>query len=805
MPNLKTLPATPLDWAPLIQQAQPYTALVANTDPVSGLVDLTYCGLKANLSDVLKQQPAGGLHSLAVFADTLVVDVQTINTAGLMLVVRNLDVSALAGQPLRISPAGAGSIAVQILVGGATGGSFTLGVAGVAGAPVTPPASSTALSATTYVASKGEPLSPLPPTTGNNLATLIGYSWTMNSLYAGFSAAASLMDQTGSALAQSTAQAMLAWVVACTANLGGSPQWPSDYAQLYNQAASLLVTLNVAPGAMYVPVLAQSYYSQHMSDIVSVIGSYEGQMQTLTTQQDIAQAIATVSASLQAVANDEVAPLQTQLAGISANIQSLYNDIIDLRSSFTLQTQRAHTAFEVLQEEITIDRITEQLSAELDLAMSVISLGFDAVKVYEGDSDGLKEAIKDSVEAIKGLVATIQAGESPDSDDLASQATELLQGQSALMQSVLQGRLLWQQAIDNATSGVLPTSLAAITIDPVTDWDNYIAGAEAAISSLERDIGSSAQNAADTYLATLKVLAGYGKAIGGKYVAYVAQLVQATVVIAQINAAQNVESRWQATVAQATSDAQKLAALKAVVQSRIQTVKRSLYLAWTNYADSYYYLNFQAPPRVISMDMDAAQLGAALVGVAEWVAQAVGNAPDGQHVRLPSSNAQIGLEFAILPAGAQATSGDVALLDQTADGGWSLTFSVPLGTSQLEGVLPNGGRCAIWISQAAFFLDGVTPNSKGNVIASVSTSGTYQNGIGAANAHTFVTKGLTGDYAYRTADGSVYSPWAIDTQVYMTPTPYTQWSIALAAGDGDPSTATRLRVALTVAYLSAAS
>jgi hypothetical protein len=114
--------------------------------------------------------------------------------------------------------------------------------------------------------------------------------------------------------------------------------------------------------------------------------------------------------------------------------------------------------------------------------------------------------------------------------------------------------------------------------------------------------------------------------------------------------------------------------------------------------------------------------------------------------------------------------------------------------------LPNNGHCAIWISGAAFFLDGVTPNSKGNVIATVATSGTYQNGVQPAPPFTFVTNGLSGNYAYHCPDNTVYSPWAIDTQVYMTPTPYTQWTMTLPPNSGDPRTATRLRVQLTIAY-----
>jgi hypothetical protein len=191
-----------------------------------------------------------------------------------------------------------------------------------------------------------------------------------------------------------------------------------------------------------------------------------------------------------------------------------------------------------------------------------------------------------------------------------------------------------------------------------------------------------------------------------------------------------------------------------------------------------------------------------LSGVADWVARASGSAPDGRHIQLPSVQATIDLDFAVLQPGVSLNGSDAVVVQQNSDGGWSLNWVLPLGTGQLDGVLPNAGRCAIWISQGAFFLDGVTPNSKGNVIATVATSGTYQNGFGPQAGHTFVTHGMTGNYAYRVADAAVFSPWTINTAVYMTPTPYTQWTMTLPPNGGDPRTASRLRVKLTVAYLT---
>ncbi len=445
------------------------------------------------------------------------------------------------------------------------------------------------------------------------------------------------------------------------------------------------------------------------------------------------------------------------------------------------------------------------LTAEIDTAMSVMSLGFSSFKAANGDPDGVKDSIAGSIEATQNLVNLIETARGSDGlDDLGREAIELLDGQQHLMSAVLNGRLLWQQALADKSGGVLPASLAAITVDPSTSWDNYMAAVRAEIGSLKRSLGSDGQDKADLYLASLEILAGYGKAISSKFVAYVSQLVQATVIIAQIKAARDVEARWQATKAQATSDGEQLAALKCLVQARANAIKRSIYVAWTYYAASHFFLTFADPPRILHVDMSAAEFGEALNGVADWVARAIRQPSGDGQVMLPSTHAEIELDFEILKSDSVQSRSDAAVLERAADGGWSLRWVLPLGTSQLNGVLPNGGNCAIWISKAAFLLDGVTPNAKNNVLAVVGTSGTYQNGFGPQGAHTFVTNGLKGNYGYSVPDQNVFIPWSIDAAVYMTPTPYTQWTMNLPPDGGDPRTATRLRVRLTVAFLTPA-
>lgn len=789
-----------IDSSALARQTSQYDSLVSNTDPVSGLVDVVFCGLNTSLSKVLTGLPAGRANSVAIFADTLDLDVASVKASGLILMVREVNISGLNGNPLLVETTGEGLF--QFLIGGVQGGTFSVATPGQPAA-VSPSVGIDPLNAVTFFQSvAGGALTPVP--SAGSVQDLVSRSWSLNSLKASYGAAAGLMDD-GSPDAIATALGMFAWVVACTSSLAtANLEMPSDYSELYNQAAALLVTLNVAPGAVFVPVLSGAFYSQQMDRLLMGLRDYESRMSTLDTQQDIALAVATVSAGLKDTAGFETAPLQVQLDNILANTKSLYDDIVELRGNFMRQTHTASTAFAVLGTAISLGNIKKKLSAELELAMSVISLGFDAVKTSEGDTGGLKDGIEDSAKAITNLIELIDAAQDGGAgDDLTSGAKELLESQQRLMGTVLNGRLLWEQALANRSGGVLPASLAGITIDPATNWDNYMAAAEAKLSILKRENSDSdAQDKVDTYLASLKILAGYGKAISAKFAAYVGQLVQATVVIAQIKAAGDVEARWADTQAKATTDAEKLAALKGLIQGRSDAIKRSIYVAWTYYAASFFYLTFTAPPRALHVDMNAAAFEDALSGVADWVARAIGSAPDGTHVQLPSTQAQIELDFAVLPPGASVSGADTALLEGTSDGGWLLTWVVPIGTNQLEGVLPNNGQCAIWISEAAFFLEGVTPNSKNNVIAVVATSGSYENGFGPQAEHTFVTKGLSGNYAYHVADQTVFSPWVVNTAVYMTPTPYTQWTMTLPANGGDPSSATRLRMMLTVAFLT---
>ncbi len=249
-------------------QTGPYTSLATVTDPVSGRVNVTYCGFSTRLSDIVDAIPPQGADTVAVFADSLLVDVARVKAKGLILMVREIDVSGLGGKPLLLDFGGGEGVA-EFLIGGAKVGTFTVASLTQPSTVIRPPAGTSPLAAATYYQhANGGGLAPVPGAGARGVQDLVSRSWAMNSLAAGYAGAAWLMDE-ASPDSHALAQRMLAWIVACTSRLATDDlQMPSDYAELYNQAAALLVTLNVASGAVFVPVLSSTFYSQQMDRLL---------------------------------------------------------------------------------------------------------------------------------------------------------------------------------------------------------------------------------------------------------------------------------------------------------------------------------------------------------------------------------------------------------------------------------------------------------------------------------------------------------------------------------------------------------
>src|SRR5271157_1758572 len=701
-----------IDWDTLNCKTNGFRALHAAKDRDARVDDVVFSGLRVKLSEIIGGFPSDGGNSVTIYADTLVVDSASFNACGAVVMARRIDLSAVKGDAISIGTPKRGKSAVaEFLVKESVGGQLRLTSGAQDGSlPFSVPVGDTPLQAVYYkVNEDGTSTHEVRKETGD-LQDLIGRPWALNCLKASFTAGCRLMTSQDAA-DREVAGSMLSWVVACVGTLGrDGATIPGDYAELYRQTASLLVTMNVTPGAFYVPVLSSEVYKDQAEMILKALERYEENSKALEVRSGIQEAVARVSDTLQGVAEDEAAPLKAQLVNIKENLANLSASIQSLRLQFDIQQIDAETHLEVMKNKIAQQRIRQFVDGFFKAVMGV-------VKVYKamcgkdmapGDAlTALADAGESAKEAYEAASAAL-----PDKR-LLEEAKKLMSLQEQLMTAFVAGKALWAQADSDQTVADLPQSLASVSIDPSLAWDNYIVRAENELAKLTGELGSgAAQEEAGQYLVSLKILARYGKAIDVKLAAYTSQLALGTMVKAQIRAAESARARWKDLESRAKSDEEKLAALKGTIQSRMDAIKRSIFAAWTYYKNAYFYLYFQEPPMAMDFDMETAQLREVFASASAGVARLLGDVPESQQVRLPNDNAEITFQFKILRKGEAGETGTETALLTPAEGGGraALTWSIPVGSGQLQGVLPDDGNVAIWIKDARFFVEGVKPN-----------------------------------------------------------------------------------------------
>lgn len=798
-----------IDWTKLNEKVQNWNSIVTAHDKACAIGEIIATGLCFRLSDLMEQMPAHGGSILCVYADTLIIDRLQFGSTGVVIVARCIDVSALGGLPLLIpAPKTRDTAIIQILYGQVIGGAlqFAFGVDGKKETLFSPPPGLDSLCASLMTLSASGAVTTVTVEDAESIADLTGHGLALNSLRASFAAATYLIDAPNDE-ARANGVAMLRWIVACTRSAGSVV--PTDFAELFNQAAALLVDAEVSIAAHFVPVLSNEFYSRQVSVLVSALASYEVKLRSLETADDIKKAIADIGGTLNVVTQDEAGPLAVDQRSISDNIKGLRDNIDELIVQFDLQAIQSGLLLTTLKSKAEDQKIRQFLDGVFNSVVATVKSGVNAVKIYGGDASAIGDVLSQLVAAVKSGKAAISAYKAPALEDrnLMSQAVQIMTIQEQIAIAFQTGAKVWSDAERGATND-LPRTLLSAKIDPDLAWKNYIVGAEAWFANLLRTIGDGTgsdpvKEAATNYLASLKILANYGHSINAMMATMAGQMARGAVVTTQIDAAKQAARRWQELAARSKDDSERLALLKSLVQSRMDAVKRSIFTAWRYYRESYYYLYFTQPLVTMTLDMDAATIKDAFAQVQQWVARLLGDAPSSEQIRLPNNEVDIVFRFPVVKATVGPTTMESALLTPEASGTKAmLTWTIPVETMQLKGVIRNWNTAAIWIKKASFILEGAEPNDQGNLIATVSTSGSYVNGYGPAKASRFVTKAMSGDFAYRPKTGEVYIPWQVEGEIYMTPSPYTQWKLMVEEGNGDLNAVTSLTMKLTVAYRS---
>lgn len=787
------------------------TIVTKNTQGV--VTDILFTGFDIKLSDLVNQFPNHGGSSLVIYADTITVDVPNFNAQGVILVARVIDISSLDGEswPIEILKDDT-SVAFECLlmdsVSNGSAASLSFVTTSHQNTPFfTAPTNATTLSVGEFMLCS-DGTTKISQTNANYVLDLIGKPYTLPSLFASFSYAVDQLN-IGNDKGMANAKSALRWI--CN-SIGGCGAIPDTHKELYSQASALLLMLNVPANYHYLGVLSADFYKKEIDNFIASIEDYNTNLLEIgkpsKTLEDIYTALANT-------ASTEKAPTHTELAQVSGAIRQLQSEISSLTQEFSTQLKLADTTYDVMIGSIQSAQITKFVKDGIKTGVDIVGSVFKIAGAVEKGGKGAGEAASSVVETITQGYETISGiTETFNHGDLITDAKNLLGNTQSMLDTVFTSYQIWNNS--STSTSEINFKPASVTANPNLAWDNFMARAKNVLSNLAvslNDSGlSSVQDKANDYLASLNILANYGKAINTQIFAYSNQLCRGVVLQSKLSALNNIQAIWQKLNDQAKHEEEKLAAMRSLVQSRIDACKRSIYIAWENYRSAYLYNKLSEPSETISLDTPVADMQAAFASITSWVAGLPGNGGSGT-TTLPNENSKISLKIPVVntvtgtadiknaePAGLLA---HLTPANGTKEATISLVIPKKLGQFADQINLGSDEDVVMWVTKGKFFIEGIKHNKSGYVPLTIATSGIYVNGFGNDLLH-FASNPISSRYTYKPdvsmTSSTVIVPWSIDSHMYMLPTPFTEWTISISK-DCDISGITELYMEFHVNFL----
>lgn len=782
------------------------------------VTDILFSGLNVKLSDLAGQFPAAIPGStLTIYADTVLVDVPDFNSLGVVIVARQIDITSLDGAswPITVPPATTPAVLECLIMSCISGGvaaplSFiTSETSAASPAPLfTAPANQPVLAIGEFIVNTDGTTSGRTLSDGNDFLDLIDRPYALNAFYASFARATDLVNL-GDPQNLNTAFSILNWMCNAIALCGTVP---ATHAELYTQASSLLVSLNIPAGYHYLGILSPTFYNTQISNLIGIVAAYDDQFNQLEQQSTVLGILDKISAAMIATAGAESGPTQLEIKQIRSSLDSLYAQINNLNNQVAGQIVIAKGNFDSLNIAIAQDKIAKFLKDSIQTATdtmgAIIAIGGSVAKDGEGAGDALSKTAAVVTEGI-GIINDIT--DSYDTGELIGTAKTLIIQNQQLVNNTYISQQLWCQA-NGDSAGPINFSAEPLTMDPNFAWDNFIVQAVKVLSDLDTAFGEgfpSAKEAGNDYLASLQELSNYGKALNAQTIAYSNQLCKGLVLLAKEQAIISIEAIWSDLEQASVSEQEKITSLEGLLQKRIDATMRSLFIAWINYKSAYLYNNLQSPPAVISMNSSLPDLKTAFASIQNWVA---GMPVGGQGTTwLPNQNATITLNIPVVDPSASQQGGGSAGSDPTGLLAYvrlsptdpyfeaNITLSIPDILNQFSSQIGTGG-VAIWVTSGQFIMTGALANKAGYIPMTVSTSGQYISGY-QDDLQYFLSNAISSHFSYKPGSkGSIpviNVPWAINTQVYMMPTPFTIWTFNINKGC-DISGLTSINITFTV-------
>ncbi|GEO81116.1 hypothetical protein [Pararhodospirillum oryzae] len=791
--------------------SSPLMPQVISATPGGGYVGI---GLQKNLVDILGEaegtlDPGRGVLVIAVDTLTLAAGTTTIKAMALSIMARRIEVDG-GGSAEIIQDAGGNPKAMtQIFTAGVAGG-VSFGFAGGAGpAPLVLATDQSAPQVLTVaVANPGNlnPTNSIPV-----IADFLHSPWNLLALEVTQSAAGVLLYQSDPGALEFAGE-MLQWVVAGNyALISQSGSFPSvDFDSVASVQGAALAQLNItqaaASGATFVPILSQGTYEDEINSLLQVAQIYDAKISAFRAQKDLESLLSEFASTLSGISQSAEAPLINTLKRLNSEqaqlTSQLNNEAIKLNSVTEQLVPLQQELVEAIQDEFQ----KELLQTAISILTTLGTLYVGGAAILIGDPEIATVAAKQAKAALDLLEKAISAGESlaetinsgytslgsaPTKADAeaATAGADALGG--ALAGFGETSALLWQVVNGAITSGdwnVNQPLMAALDkapnlngfsiggLDPAAYWDATVIQTEAMVKPYQGKIG-----VADTYLTMVELAAAYGKSVADLQMKLLGLFNQGMDALDRLQSVLDAEAQWEALQKDLDDKEAQVNGAIGLLERGYNSVKRDIVVAVDNYRAAFLYQWLQESDVQVNASMDYLQLSSAAQKSIKSLEDVLSGTASGS-VRPRQNFQNLTYEVVAGPDG----------LFETVDGKRQARWTIATSDTALADQLSGNG--AIYLTETKFELVGGTQS--GEVQLGIEISGSFGN-IRNGSDYRFVSQPVSMTNNYRPGDPPTFiTTWKFaDAAAYMTPTPYTQWTLTAHEAETEGVSAIKMTIA----------
>jgi hypothetical protein len=652
----------------------------------------------------------------------------------------------------------------------------------------------------------------------NDVADVFHSPWSILGIELTFSAASYLIELDNNDAMNLAAQ-MLRWVTGASHALikEGANYNNLNVANISSLQANCMALLSFTQASVnnsiYVPALSIGFYEKEMNELLKVAGTYNQKIQEFKSQENTDELLKNLASTLSKINSDAKTPLfnelvrlannaqlaqsqlgnaATQLENISKTLKPL-KDAVDEAVEDQFQKQLLETAFKTLFTVLTLYISVAAILVDPALiGAEAGELAKAALEVAEKLAEAGEQLIENSIAS--GSSAAHLPPTIPNLNEVEKGAQVLMGAQVGFG---LASGLLWKivsRAIASGENQInfspdLVKVMAKIPnlngfsvggMDPTAYWETMVIQVKASMDPLLD--GPETGAPARAYIEAIELASTYGKSVGDQQAKLLELYNQGMTAFDQLRALDQADAQWKALEAKLSNKNAKINAAIGFLEKGYTNLKRSIVVSVNNYRAAFNYQWLQSSKVIVDSSMTHLQL----VQNVENSIESLKNVLSGKlpNVIKPRQNFN-GIIFYVRP-------GENPLFKEVNGKGqaqWSITLNDTVLSEQLN------GNSAFFITEATFELQG--DSQIGEVELQIETSANYSNKLNEKEFR-FVSSGfsMSSDYKQDKLPEFI-TKWKFaneDAPNYLTPSPYTEWTLTVDKGNWKDVTAIKMTI-----------